>query len=212
MFWFFPILVLQSFIGLGSAKLHALVPTRHTRHWYASYTPACLRALSIIITCLARLTKFYTVRNDHGHTERWEFSVLDQKHPFWANLAPKNLNCQSKLNFFTQTNSDMRNSMVMLTFSVFDQKYTFWVNLVQKTKIVSLSWNLVPILIWICKIYWLCSLFHFVQNIKIISLNLILVPRLIRICTIQWRYWLFLFSTKNTLFGQICSKKPKLSV
>ena len=27
--------------------------------------------------------------DDHGHTQRCEFSVLDRKHPFWANLAQK---------------------------------------------------------------------------------------------------------------------------
>ena len=87
------------------------------------------------------------VRHDHGRTQRCGFSVLDQKHPFWANLAQKikivNLSW----------NSNMRNSMVMFIFSVFD-----------------------------------------------------LVPKLIRTWTIQWLCWIFLFSTKNTLFGQICSK------
>ena len=29
------------------------------------------------------------VRNDHGNTQRWEFSVLDRKHPFWTNLTQK---------------------------------------------------------------------------------------------------------------------------
>ena len=30
--------------------------------------------------------KFNIVRNDHGHTQRCEFSVLDRKQPFRANL------------------------------------------------------------------------------------------------------------------------------
>ena len=112
-------------------------------------------------------------------------------------------------------------------FSVLDQIHPFWVNLVQKTKIVSLSWNLVPVLIWISTIQWWCSVFPFltenvhlgrgggtnlVQKIKITSLSWNLVPGLIQICTIQWRYWLYLFLTRNTLFRQIWSKKPKLSV
>ena len=29
------------------------------------------------------------VSNDHGHTQRYDFSVLDRKHPFWSNLAQK---------------------------------------------------------------------------------------------------------------------------
>ena len=33
--------------------------------------------------------KFNIVRNDHGHTQRCEFSVLDRKQPFRANLEQK---------------------------------------------------------------------------------------------------------------------------
>ena len=36
-----------------------------------------------------------------------------------------------------------------------------WANLVQKIKDVSLSWNLVPTVIRICRIQWWCSLFLF---------------------------------------------------
>ena len=39
-----------------------------------------------------------------------------------------------------------------------------------------------------------------------------MVPRLIRIYRIQWWCLLFLFQTANTFFGQIWSKKSKLSV
>ena len=39
-----------------------------------------------------------------------------------------------------------------------------------------------------------------------------MVPTLIRICRIQWCCSLFLFLSGNTLFGQIWSKKSKLSV
>ena len=49
-------------------------------------------------------------------------------------------------------------------FSVLDQIHPFWVNLVQKTKIVSLSWNLVPVLIWISTIQWWCSVFPFLTE------------------------------------------------
>ena len=51
----------------------------------------------------------------------------------------------------------MQNSMVVFIFTVLDRKHTFLVNLVQKIKIVSLSWNLVPRLIRICRIQWWCS-------------------------------------------------------
>ena len=64
------------------------------------------------------------------------FSVLDQKHPFWADLVKKNQNCQFKLKFRAKTNLNMRNSMMMFTFSVLEHKYLSWANLVQKLKIV----------------------------------------------------------------------------
>ena len=67
-------------------------------------------------------------------------------------------------------------------FSILDGKHPFWANLPQKIKIVSLSWNLVPRLIQICKIQWWCFFFsifdrkyifwaNLVQKIEIASLN-----------------------------------------
>ena len=53
----------------------------------------------------------------------------------------------------------MRNSMIMFTFFVLEWKYPFWANLVQKIKIASLSWNLAPTLIRICRIQWWCLFF-----------------------------------------------------
>ena len=87
------------------------------------------------------------------------FSVLDQKHPFCANLVQKSK--LFKLTFNTKTNSNKQNSMVVFTFSVLDEKHLFWANLVQRVKIVSLIWNLVPRLIQTCRIQWCCSLFLF---------------------------------------------------
>ena len=52
---------------------------------------------------------------------------------------------------------------------------------------------------------------NLVQKIKIVSLNWNLVPRLIRIYNIQWWYHFFLFWSGNNLFGQVWSKKSKLS-
>ena len=54
--------------------------------------------------------------------------------PFLGKFGQKTQNCQFKLKFGTQTNSNMQNSMVMFTFSLFDWKYLFWVNLVQKNQ------------------------------------------------------------------------------
>ena len=143
-----------------------------------------------------RPKKFNIVRKVHGHTKICEYSVLDQKHPPWANLAQKIKSPSLGIQFGIQTNSNIKNSIVMLTFFAFHQKNPFWKNLVQKIKIDSFSWNLVSILIRICKIWWCCSLFPFstentifganlVQKIKIVSLSWNLVPKLIWTCTIQ---------------------------
>ena len=72
--------------------------------------------------------------------------------PFLGKFGPKNQNYQFKLKFGTYTNSNMQNSMVMFIFFVFDWKYPFWANLVQKVKIISLSWNLVPTVIQLCRV------------------------------------------------------------
>ena len=61
--------------------------------------------------------------------------------------------------FRVENNSNMQNSMVIFIFYFLDWKYPSWVNLFHKFKIVSLSWNILPRLFWICKIRWWCSLF-----------------------------------------------------
>ena len=53
---------------------------------------------------------------------------------------------------------------------------------------------------------------NLVQKIKIVCLSWNLVPTLIRAFRIQWWYSLFLLLIGNPLFGQIWSKKLKLSV
>ena len=45
---------------------------------------------------------------------------------FLGRCGPKNQNCQFRLKFGTKTNSNIQNSMLMISFSVLDQKYTFW--------------------------------------------------------------------------------------
>ena len=68
-----------------------------------------------------------------------------------------------------------------LHFFCFGPEIPFWSKSGRKKKkIVSLRWNLILRLIWICKIQWWCSLFT--------------------------------FSTGNTLFGEIWSKKSKWPV
>ena len=89
------------------------------------------------------------------------FLYLKVEIPFFGKFGPKKQNCQFKLKFGTETNSIMQNAMVMINFSIFDWKCSFWANLVQKFKIVSLSWNMIPRVIRICKIQWRYSLFLF---------------------------------------------------
>ena len=67
------------------------------------------------------------------------FSCFPREIPFLGKFGPKNQNCQFKLKYNTQTNSDIQNSVVPFSFSIFDWKYLFWTKLVQKVKIVNLS-------------------------------------------------------------------------
>ena len=125
-------------------------------------------------------------------------SDFDCKYPIWVNLVQKvKIVSSLSLKFATETNLNMQNSMVMFTFSDLKLEYPFWVNLVQKIKIVPLSWNLVPRLIWICRIqrcgsFYLCYGWKYpfwanlVQKIEFVLLSQNLVPTLIRICRIQW--------------------------
>ena len=59
------------------------------------------------------------------------FSDFDCKHSFWTNLF-QNQNCQFRLKFGAQINSNMQNLTMVFTFSVLDRKYCYYENLVQK--------------------------------------------------------------------------------
>ena len=87
------------------------------------------------------------------------FSIFNQKYSFWVKFGPKNQNYQFKLKYGTETDFSMHNSLVMFIFSVFKWKYCLWANLIQRITIITLSWNLEPRLIRICRIQWGCSLF-----------------------------------------------------
>ena len=111
------------------------------------------------------------------------------------------------------------NSHMVFTFSVLDQKNPFWANLIKKIKIVSLSRNSVPKIIWKYGIQWWCHFFSFwqeipfwanlVQKIKVVSSSWTLVPRLIWICGIQWWCSLFCFWPKFRPKIQNCLLKEK---
>ena len=89
------------------------------------------------------------------------FHIFDQKYLFWGKFVTKSQNYQLKLRFGSLSNLNMQHSMMLFTFFVLDWKYPFWANLVQKTKVISLSWSLVPSLIRICRIQWWCLRFLF---------------------------------------------------
>ena len=89
-------------------------------------------------------------------TVMFTFSVFDWKYSFWANLAPKFK--IFKVKFCTSLIRICTIQWWCSLFSALLRKYPFWANLVQKVKIVSLSWNMVPRLIWLCRIQSWCSL------------------------------------------------------
>ena len=62
------------------------------------------------------MQKFNIVSNDHGHTQKCDFSVLDWKYPFLGKFGPKIQNCLFKVKYGTLTNSNMQNQMVIFTF------------------------------------------------------------------------------------------------
>ena len=62
------------------------------------------------------------------------FFGLRQETIFGRKFGPANQNCQIKLKFGTQTNSNIQNSLMLFTFSVLDWKHPFWPNLVQNVK------------------------------------------------------------------------------
>ena len=85
------------------------------------------------------------------------FFCFRPKIHFLGKFDSKIQNCFCKLKFGTHTNSNIQNAMVMFTFSIFDRKYSLRANLIQKIKIFSLTWNLLPRVIRICRIQWWCS-------------------------------------------------------
>ena len=110
--------------------------------------------------------------------------LFEWKHPFWANLVQKikiislswNLvptlirTCRIEwwcsLFLFLIENKYfgqiwLQNSMVIFPFSFFGWKFSFWANLVQNVRIISWSWNLVSMLIRICRVQWWCPFFLF---------------------------------------------------
>ena len=70
--------------------------------------------------------------------QKHDFSVLDQKYPFWQNLVQKVKINSLSWNLLDYCNLSMQNLMIMFTFPVFNQKYS---------------------ICQIFRIHWCCSLF-----------------------------------------------------
>ena len=84
------------------SRLHTLpIINTHLTCFYpyqqVPYAPLSCLATNTFVSIGPLAEKFNIVSNDHGHTQRCEFSVLDRNHLFGANLAQKikigSLNC-----------------------------------------------------------------------------------------------------------------------
>ena len=96
--------------------------------------------------------------------------------------------------------------MVQFVLSVLNLKYYFGANLAQNIKIIHLNRNLVPRLIWTCRIQWYGYEFVRLEILflgKLCPENQNLVLRLISICRIQWGCAIFLVLNLNTFLGHI---------
>ena len=123
--------------------------------------------------------------------------------PFLGKFGPKSQNCQFKLKFGTCTNSNLQNSMVIVTFSLWPE-IPYLGKFGPENQNCQFKLNLAPKLIRIYRIQW-CSRFLFffnhkytswanlVQKSKIVCSKWSLTQRLIRIFRIQWWCLFYLF-------------------
>ena len=149
------------------------------------------------------------------------FFHFQSKCPFLGKFAQTSQNYHLKLKFSTYNNSDMHNSIVMFTFFVFDHKYRFWANVVSKVKVISLSSNLARRLLRICwTVVFTCFLFNqkchiwatFVKKSQNYQFKLKFSTY--NNSNMQNSMVMFILSVfnKSTFFGQLWSKKWKLSI
>ena len=127
---------------------------------------------------------------------------------FSGKFGPKNQNCQFGLKFRTRLMWICRiiRKIWGVHFFCFRPEKPFRANLVKKINIVSLTWILVPRLIWIMgnsMMMFTFSVFdhkyiswaNLVQNFKIFS-KWNLIQRLIRVCKIKWRCLFYVLDWK----------------
>ena len=84
---------------------------------------------------------FNIVINGQGRTQKCNFSVLDRKYHFSANLVEKIKIVNFSCNFVGRL---IGRSRIQWRFSIFARKYSFWANLVPKFKTDYSKWNLIP--------------------------------------------------------------------
>ena len=137
----------------------------------------------------------------------FSFSVLDRKHPFWANLVQKIKIVCVCCQFITQINSNMQNSIVAFNFSVLDRKLPFWANFVQKIncqfklKFGTQNNSNIPNSMVVITFYVLDFRLETPlqgKQIKLFQLKPNQGPRLIRICRIQG--WCSILYQKQPFF------------
>ena len=92
---------------------------------------------------------------------QFSFSVLSQKHPFYANLVQKVKIVSLSWNFVLRLIQTCRIQWCCSLSLFLDRKHLFWANLIQNVKIVSSSWIMALRLIRKCRIQWFYSLFLF---------------------------------------------------
>ena len=81
-----------------------------------------------------------------------------------------------------------------------------------KIKIVSLSWNLVPRLIWICRIKWWCSLFPFSTGNTFFCANVVPKFKFVSLSCNQWYLQSFTKYLRQTLVFMLNSTLRKSSI
>ena len=148
--------------------------------------------------------------------------VFDWKYHFWANLAQKvkiiswNRNLVTRLiwictiqwycSLFLFLSGNTLFGQICSKKSKFHFKLKFgtYTNLNMQNLMV----NFIFFVFEWKYLFWA----NLVQKIKILTLSWNLVPTIIRTCRIQWWCSFFSFLIRDTLLGQIWSKKSKLSV
>ena len=150
------------------------------------------------------------------------FFVFEWKYPFWANLVQKvkiiswSWNLVARLIWICRIQWCCSLFLFLSGNTLFGQIWSKNQNCHFKLKFGTYSNSNMQnsMVMFILSVFdWKYPFWaNLVQKIKIVTLSWNLVPTLIRTCRIQWWCSFFLFLIGNSLFGQIWSKKSKLSL